>query len=327
MDTETTSQNTATPATANAPAAFAPTQLADAFAAATSPIETDSATNEQGQQGATDDKAAAEAAAQAHATSVHNGRLGAAMRENNSLKKSLSEKDEEIARLREQLEASRKTLPPKERYKDVEGIDNFDDDTVKLVDAIAEKREAAIRQQLEEQRKRNEELERRFAMSGAKSSEDEVKAAVWREVEARTPGLLARVSGGGDLVDAWTAFTHNEKDPATGLPWGTALGEALKRGYAPGITRVFEQFVERNGLARQHDGTGLAPTPPASKGAGGEGGLRDSNGRKVWPSKQAIFDEMERVSAAERRGSITSAERHKQLEALEDDFRSGRYVK
>ena len=244
MDTETTSQNTANPATANAPAAFAPTQLADAFAAATSPIETDSATNEQGQQGATDDKAAAEAAAQAHATSVHNGRLGAAMRENNSLKKSLSEKDEEIARLREQLEASRKTLPPKERYKDVEGIDNFDDDTVKLVDAIAEKREAAIRQQLDEQRRRNEELERRFAMSGAKSSEDEVKAAVWREVEARTPGLLARVSGGGDLVDAWTAFTHNETDKETGLKWGAALGEALKRGYAYGITRVFDQFVQ-----------------------------------------------------------------------------------
>ena len=298
MDTETTSQNTATPATANTPATFAPTQLADAFAAATAPIETDSATNEQGQQGATEDKAAAEAAAQAHATSVHNGRLGAAMRENNSLKKSLSEKDEEIARLREQLEASRKTLPPKERYKDVEGIDNFDDDTVKLVDAITEKSVAAIRQQLDEQRKRNEELERRFAMSGAKSSEDEVKAAVWREVEARTPGLLARVSGGGDLVDAWTAFTHNEKDPATGLPWGTALGEALKRGYAPGITRVFDQFVQRNGLARQHDGTGYAATPPASRGA-----PAPSGGAAAMTEDQ-IVAEMSRLDSLFKQGRI-----------------------
>lgn len=298
MDNETTGQNT-TPDTANAPAAFAPTQLADAFAAATSPIETDSATNEQGQQGAAqEDKASAEAAAQAHAASVHNGRLGAAMRENNSLKKSLSEKDEEIARLREQLEASRKTLPPKERYKDVEGIDNFDDDTVKLVDAIAEKREAAIRQQLDEQRRRNEELERRVAMSGAKSSEDEVKAAVWREVEARTPGLLARVSGGGDLVDAWTAFTHNENDPATGLPWGTALGEALKRGYAPGITRVFEQFVQRNGLAKQHDGTGYAATPPASRGAPAP------SGGAAAMSEDQIVAEMSRLDSLFKQGRI-----------------------
>lgn len=297
MDTETTSQNT-NPETANAPAAFAPTQLADAFAAATSPIETDSATNEQGQQGATEDKAAAEAAAQAHATSVHNGRLGAAMRENNSLKKSLSEKDAEIAQLKEQLEASRRTLPPKERYKDVEGIDNFDDETVKLVDAIAERREASIRQQLDEQRRRNEELERRVAMSGARADEDEVKAAVWREVEARTPGLLARVSGGGDLVDAWTAFTHGEKDPATGLPWGTALGEALKRGYAPGITRVFEQFVARNGLARQHDGTGLAPTPPPSRGA------PPPSGGAAAMTEDQIVAEMNRLDGLFKQGRI-----------------------
>lgn len=297
MDTETTSQNT-NPETANAPAAFAPTQLADAFAAATSPIETDSATNEQGQQGATEDKAAAEAAAKAHATSVHNGRLGAAMRENNSLKKSLSEKDAEIAQLKEQLEASRRTLPPKERYKDVEGIDNFDDETVKLVDAIAERREASIRQQLDEQRRRNEELERRVAMSGARADEDEVKAKVWREVEARTPGLLARVSGGGDLVDAWTAFTHGEKDPATGLPWGTALGEALKRGYAPGITRVFEQFVARNGLARQHDGTGLAPTPPPSRGA------PPPSGGAAAMTEDQIVAEMNRLDGLFKQGRI-----------------------
>lgn len=297
MDNETTSQNT-TPDTANAPAAFAPTQLADAFAAATAPIETDSATNEQGQQGAAEDKAVAEAAAQAHAASVHNGRLGAAMRENNSLKKSLSEKDEEIARLREQLEASRKTLPPKERYKDVEGIDNFDDDTVRMVDAITEKRVADFRQQLEEQRKRNEELERRVAMSGAKSQEDDVKAAVWREVEARTPGLLARVSGGGDLVDAWTAFTHNENDPATGLPWGTALGEALKRGYAPGIIRVFDQFVQRNGLAKQHDGTGYAATPPASRGAPAP------SGGAAAMSEDQIVAEMSRLDSLFKQGRI-----------------------
>ena len=297
MDNETTSQNTP-PDTANAPAAFAPTQLADAFAAATAPIETDSATNEQGQQGATDDKAAAEAAAQAHAASVHNGRLGAAMRENNSLKKSLSEKDDEIARLKEQLEASRKTLPPKERYKDVAGIDAFDDDTVRIVDAIAEKREAAIRQQLDEQRRRNEELERRVAMSGAKSSEDEVKAAVWREVEARTPGLLARVSGGGDLVDAWTAFTHNETDKETGLKWGAALGEALKRGYAYGITRVFDQFVQRNGLAKQHDGTGYAATPPASRGAPAP------SGGAAAMSEDQIVAEMSRLDSLFKQGRI-----------------------
>ena len=180
----------------------------------------------------------------------------------------------------------------------MEGIDNFDDDTVKLVDAIAERREAAIRQQLEEQRKRNEELERRVAMSGAKSSEDEVKAAVWREVEARTPGLLARVSGGGDLVDAWTAFTHGEKDPATGLPWGTALGEALKRGYAPGITRVFEKFVERNGLARQHDGTGYAATPPASRGA-----PAPSGGAAAYTEEQ-ITAEMDRLDELYKHGRI-----------------------
>lgn len=299
MDNETTSQNT-TPDTANAPAAFAPTQLADAFAAATAQIVTEPETQEQGKQHGAEqeEKAAAEAAAQAHAASVHNGRLGAAMRENNSLKKSLSEKDEEIARLKEQLEASRKSLPPKERYKDVEGIDAFDDDTVRIVDAIAEKREAAIRQQLEEQRKRNEELERRVAQSGAKSQEDDVKAAVWREVEARTPGLLARVSGGGDLVDAWTAFTHQENDPATGLPWGTALGEALKRGYVPGITRVFEQFVQRNGLAKQHDGTGYAATPPESRGAPAP------SGGAAAKSEDQIAAEMSRIDEAFKHGRI-----------------------
>ncbi len=318
MDNETTSQNTATPATANATAAFAPTQLADAFAAATAPIETDSATNEQGQQGATQYDKAAESAAQAHAESVRNGRLGAAMRENNSLKKSLSEKDEEIARLKEQLEASRKTLPPKERYKDVEGIDAFDDDTVRIVDAIAEKREAAIRQQLEEQRKRNEELERRVAQSGEKSQEDDVKAAVWRDVEARTPGLLARVSGGGDLVDAWTAFTHNENDPATGLPWGTALGEALKRGYAPGITRVFDQFVQRNGLARQHDGTGYAATPPESRGAPAP------SGGAAAMAEEKILAEMDRLDYLYKHGRIDKKTRDNKYAELVEASARGR---
>lgn len=318
MDNETTQT---TPPATDSNKGFAPTQIADAFDAAM-PRNEDAATAEaQGQkQGAPEE----DSAAKQHSESVYNGRLGAAMRENNSLKQSLSEKDAEIKRLQEQLAAQSK--PKGVDWGSVPNSENFDSDTKSLIDAVAAQQKAEFDRQIAERDRRIEELSKARTASDAGRRAEETKAAAWREVEARNPGLRQRICGGGDLYDAWVKFSQ-EQDRATGLPFGTALGQALSRNYAEGMVRVVDEFVQRNNLARQHDGTGLNPTPPASKGAGGEGGVRDSNGRKVWPSKQAIFDEMERVSAAERRGSITSAERRKQLEALEDDARQGRYLK
>ena len=321
MDTDT-NQNTA-PATN---AAFAPTQIADAFDAALAAptTEQDGAAQAETNEGGNE---AADASKNAHSASVYNGRLGAAMRENNALKKSAQEKDEEIARLKAQL--AEKEAAKAFSFDGIEGAENLDDDSRRIMGAAIDKVRAENKRQLDAIRQEYQADRALRATASNEAVKKETFEKVSRDIEARYPGFMARISSGGDLAQAWVAFTHNEKDELTGTYWGSALGEAAARGSTMATSRVIEEFVKRNNLARQHDGSGLNATPPASKGGADSfaGGVRDSQGRKVWPSKDAIFAAMEKVQRDERRGMISADERRKQLTQLEDDVREGRYVK
>ena len=188
MDNDT-NQNTP-PATAPA---FAPTQLADAFDAAMVAPATEPPAAQAEDSGT--DEQAADASKNAHSASVYNGRLGAAMRENNSLKKAAQEKDEEIARLKAQL--AEKEAAKAFSFDGIEGAENLDDDSKRIMGAAIDRVRAENKRQLDAIRQEYQTDRAQRVSASTEAVKKETFEKVSRDIEARSPGFMARISSGG----------------------------------------------------------------------------------------------------------------------------------
>lgn len=261
---------------------------------------------------------------QSHSDSVYNGRLGAAMRENNDLRRRLAEQERRIAELEARASAAPAAADGGGGGGDDEDVGDgtFDEATRKGIARMIERRARAFESRIgqmdaELEQWRDGAARRAFAETQARSAEG---------VERRWPGLLHDIAG--SLREAWRDFCASE-DPVTGTSYGASLHEATRRGAESAAVRVFEEFVRSSDLGGRYGGGAAFDAPPSRtlnpadplSGRGGAGG------GQVWPSRDAILEAMDKVQLAERRGQIDRAERARRMKELDDALRAGRYAR
>lgn len=247
---------------------------------------------------------------------VNDGRL-------KKLSDELRQAQEENAKLRAKLEEKEASgTLDLDALRKIEGASALDDDTLRTVAGVA--REIAGRQAAAYKAELSEVKRASDAVLSASQTRrrEETWGAVVGAMEQRYPGLIRRIAPGGDLNAAYLRFL-GATDEYAGRDHKSLLNGALTGGRTAGAQQVFEKFVSEAGLAGQYQVQTGAPRAAAAPATTADPDV----GRKVWPSKQAILDAMDKVQVDERRGMISAADRRKKLEALEDDFRAGRYLK
>ena len=250
-----------------------------------------------------------------HRKAVNDGRLRKASEE-------LKAERERNAELQRQIEELRAKAEEKE-VGVIPGTEGLDDVGQGSIRSAAEWNRKRIMSDVD---RRFNAIEQKYAATAAaslQSAQQKANDEAAAELERAYPGLLARI-GTGDLAGAWADFRRGQ-DGFSGMTRDAILQNAQKRGSGAPIVQLVREFVQGCDLARQYQQlpAGIPRTAAASAGPAGT----DADGRKVWPSKQAILDAMDKVQVDERRGMISAADRRKKLEALEDDFRAGRYLK
>lgn len=254
-----------------------------------------------------------------HGAAVYNGRLGAAMRENNELKRQLAEERAKYEKLAKEAEAAKKAVD----FSDVKGYDELEETSRGAVEGMIRKATDAIGRRFEEKLSAMEGERRGYEERMRRETYAKAQDGLLKDVDGKWPGLIRRV-GSGDLADAWQRFCATE-DPITGTTFGRSLSSATGRGAVSAAARVFGEFVRANRLEGQFNAASLAEP---SRGAAPGGARSDATaGGQVWQSREAILAEMQKVQQRERQGLIDRATRQKQMNALEDAFRSGRFLK
>ena len=251
-----------------------------------------------------------------HRKAVNDGRLKKASEE-------LRQMQEENARLKAQLEELTAKRTSVEELRKIAGNESLDDDSVKFVGGVADRLKEEVSKNVKAQLDAYRAASEAAVAESLKRKIGETQNAAAVELEKKYPGFFNRIKPGGDLNAAYKTFL-SATDSYAGMQHAAVINRASRNGRSDTVVQVFEKFISENGLSGQYQiPTGGPRSAAASAGPAGT----DADGRKVWPSKQAILDAMDKVQVDERRGMISAADRRKKLEALEDDFRAGRYLK
>ena len=141
-----------------------------------------------------------------------------------------------------------------------------------------------------------------------------------RAVEGAAPGLVVRIAR-GDLRDKWDSYL-DQTDPFSGLPMRSILQGAVRDGRVDAAKEVYSRFVRDTGLSGQYGGAVMAPPRGAAPSA-----PRTAGNGQVWASREAIYAEMEKITAMKRRGSIDPKTYAARSGELEDALREGRYAR
>ena len=303
--------NKETKSTENAAPANAGGSIASAFANAVS--RKDSSSDDAGRR---EDAAA-------HAKSVEAGRLRKMSEENRQLREQLAEIRHELQELRERGASPAGTEGGASPEDDA--LSAFDDETKKSLRQYFDRRERQISDRFDERLGQIEERAREGEEARTRDVSQRTIAAAGRTVEERFPGLLHRVGDeGGDLVGAWKAFNATV-DAVTGSPYWKSLNDAARRGAPGAVVRVFEEFVRANGLAGQFN-VGALAAPPSGAGPAAPTASQSGGVKKLWPSRNAIYAEMDRVRRDAYSGRLSREEKLKQLDELESAIREKRYA-
>ncbi len=230
------------------------------------------------------------------------------------------------ARIRELEEQIAKANSERPMF-DAESVKKFAKDPSDVDDAFADttaKGLNALRENVRKEMKgefdalRAEISASREAASAARSTAalEQTLAAV----EGAAPGLVTRIAR-GDLKDRWNSFLDGT-DRLSNLPMRSILQGAMRDGRVDAAKEVYARFVREAGLSGQYEGAVMAPprgAAPAAPRTGAQG--------RVYPSREAIYAEMERLSDMKRRGTIDHKQYVAQSDELENALRERRYVK
>ena len=210
---------------------------------------------------------------------------------------------------------------------DAEAVKKFARDPADVDDAFAETTAAglnAVRDQVRKEMKgeidamRAEMTASREAATAAETRRNLERTL--KEVEGIAPGLVVRIAR-GDLKDRWNSFLDGT-DPFSGASLRGILQGAVRGGRTDAAREVYARFVREAGLSGQYGGVTLAPPRGAAPVA-----ARTSGGGEVYPSRDAIFAEMDKLTAMKRRGTIDQKTYVAKSDELENALREGRYVK
>ncbi len=247
---------------------------------------------------------------------VNDGRLKKASEDLAAANARIKELEEQIAK----ASAERQLFDAetvKKFAKDPDDVDDaFADTTAKGLNALRENVRKEMKGEFDALRA--EISASREAASAARSTAalEQTLAAV----EGEAPGLVARIAR-GDLKERWNSFLDGT-DRLSNLPMRNILQGAMRDGRVDAAKEVYARFVREAGLSGQYAGAVMAPprgAAPASPRTGAQG--------HVYQSRAEIYAEMERLSAAKRRGTIDQKQYVAKGDELENALREHRYLR
>lgn len=251
-----------------------------------------------------------------HRKAVNDGRLKKASEE-------LRQMQEENARLKAQLEELTAKRTSVEELRKIAGNESLDDDSVKFVGGVADRLKEEVSKNVKAQLDAYRAASEAAVAESLKRKIGETQNAAAVELEKKYPGFFNRIKPGGDLNAAYKAFL-SATDSYAGMQHAAVINRASRNGRSDTVVQVFEKFISENGLSGQYQiPTGGPRTAAASAGSSGT----DAGGRKVYPSKDAIEQEIARIAGSYRKGLMDRKVYDERSAELEDALRSGRYVK
>lgn len=263
---------------------------------------------------ATPDQTPSQTPEEDHRKAVNDGRLKKASED-------LRAAQEENARLRKQLEELTAKKTDLEELRKIEGASAFDDESLKFFGRALDQ----VREDVSKQSAAQIADARRASDAVLVATQTQRKRETWdaatAAVEQTHAGLVRRIAPDGDLNAAWNRYLDSVDD--FGRTRRSLLNGACSTGRLAGAKRVFEKFVEESGISGQAQIETGAPRSAAPAVPAGT----DAGGKKVYPSKDAIEQEIARIAGSYRKGLMDRKSYDERSAELEDAMRSGRYVK